>query len=27
MKASRGDYGTMDSWEDKPSKIKELWWK
>jgi len=24
MRASRGDYGTMDSWDDKPSKIKEL---
>ena len=24
MKASRGDYGPMDSWDDKPSKIKEL---
>ena len=24
MRASRGDYGVMDSWDDKPSKIKEL---
>jgi hypothetical protein len=24
MRSSRGDYGVVDSWEDKPSKIKEL---
>jgi len=24
MRSSRGDYGTPDSWEDKPNKIKEL---
>jgi hypothetical protein len=24
MRSSRGDYGTPDSWEEKPSKIKEL---
>lgn len=24
MRSSRGDYGTVDSWEDKPSKVKEL---
>lgn len=24
MRSSRGDYGTTDSWEDKPSRVKEL---
>ena len=24
MRSSRGDYGTVDSWEEKSSKIKEL---
>ena len=24
LRSSRGDYGAVDSWEDKPSKVKEL---
>ena len=24
MRSTRGDYGTQDSWEEKPSRIKEL---
>jgi hypothetical protein len=24
MRSSRGDYGTPDSWEEKPSKVKEI---
>ena len=26
MRSTRGDYGTPDSWEEKPSKVKELKW-
>lgn len=24
LRASRGDYGVADSWEEKPSRVKEL---
>ena len=24
MRSSRGDYGTPDNWDEKPSKVKEL---
>jgi hypothetical protein len=24
MRSTRGDYGAVDSWDEKPSKIKEL---
>lgn len=24
MRSTRGDYGTPDSWEEKPNKVKEL---
>lgn len=24
MRSSRGDYGTADSWDDRPSRLKEL---